>query len=92
MHAEVHARAPEARRTRTASSVVVGAEVEALDPILDLITGAEDDHGYSPAVASELPEHLEPVHVGEAEVGEQVEFGIPAANERLRARRHESTR
>ena len=51
--------------------VVVGAEVEALDPLLDAVGGGQDQHRNLRVAPAQSPEHFEAGHRRQAEVEDQ---------------------
>ena len=55
--------------------VVVGAEVQARDPVLDRIAHGEDQHRHAGAARAQALQHLEAVHLGQSQVEQhQVEL------------------
>jgi hypothetical protein len=70
-------------RTRASSSasekrlghVVVGAQIQPLDPLLDAVGRGEDQHRQAAAAAAQLAQHLEAVHARQPQVQDhQVEL------------------
>jgi hypothetical protein len=51
--------------------VVVGAQVQALDALLDAVGRGEDQHRHAAAAPAQLAQHLEAVHLGQAQVQDQ---------------------
>jgi hypothetical protein len=58
--------------------VVVGAQVQALDPVLDAVPGGEDEHGGQVARRPVPAQHLQAIQPGQAQVqDDQVEAAGP---------------
>ena len=48
--------------------VVVGAEVEALDPLLERVARGEDQHRHARAPVAQAPQHRQAVELGQRDV------------------------